>query len=264
MRWSVRAIHGFDDARNCFVEATSSSLAHTQGTRRGRRVYAISLVKCSSLILLFAVLPLEAAHVVTSSGRQINGSKISAAADGSVVLTTASGQKMTFRKGQYRRAVADKPRELAQAEKLLEDGKGGQAVALLEKVKSDYSFLAWDQRAIALLGDYYYGAGKFDEAAAEFQALENPDAAAQEKYRDALIQSGKVAAVLPALEKDIASGSREAAARAYLLRGDLKAAGGDTESARRDWLKVATFFKAQKELAKNAEEKLLNSEGVEK
>ncbi len=260
MRWSVRAIHGFDDARNCFVEATSSSLAHTQGTRRGRRVYAISLVKCSSLILLFAVLPLEAAHVVTLSGRRIEGAKISANAEGSVVLTTASGQKMTFRKGQYRRAVADKPRELAQAEKLLQDGKGEQAVALLEKVKAGYRFLAWDQRAIGLLCDYYYGAGKFAEAVAEFQALENPDATAQEKYRDALIQSGQVGAVLPALEKDIASGSREAAARAYLLRGDLKAANGDTAGARRDWLKVATFFRAQKELAVEAERKLGETE----
>ena len=167
---------------------------------------------------------------------------------------------MTFRKGQYRRAVADKPRELAQAEKLLKDGKGGQAVALLEKVKAGYRFLAWDQRAIGLLGDYYYGAGKFDEAAAEFQALENPDAAAQEKYRDALIKSGKVGAVLPALEKDIASGSREAAARAYLLRGDLKAAAGDTAGARRDYLKVATFFKAQKEAAQEAEERMSNNE----
>ncbi len=217
---------------------------------------------CSFLILLTC--SAHAAYVVTPSGRQINGSKISATADGSIVLTTAGGQKMTFRKGQYRRAVADKPRELVQAEKLLEDGQGGQAVALLEKVKAEYRFLAWDQRAIGLLGNYYYGAEKFDEAAAEFQALENLDATAQEKYRDALIKSGKVAAVLPALEKDIVAGSREAAARAYLLRGDLKAASGDTESARRDWLKVATFFKAQKELAKNAEEKLLNSEGVEK
>ena len=213
---------------------------------------------CSFLILLAC--SANAAYVVTQSGRQINGSEISATVDGSVVLTTASGQKMTFRKGQYRRAVADKPRELVQAEKLLEDGKGEQAVALLEKVKAGCRFLAWDQRAISLLGNYYYEEGKFAEAAAEFQALENPDVATQGKCRDALIQSGQAGAVLPALEKDIASGSRAAAARAYLLRGDLKAANGDTEGAARDWLKVATFFRAQKEHAAEAERKLGETE----
>ena len=112
---------------------------------------------CSFLILLAC--SAHAAYVVTQSGRQINGSAISATADGSVVLTTASGQKMTFRKGQYRRAVADKPSELARAEKLLKEGKGAQAVALLEKVKAGYRFLAWDQRATGLLGSYYYDAG---------------------------------------------------------------------------------------------------------
>jgi hypothetical protein len=39
----ARAFHG------CDVEATSSSLARTQRTRRGRRVYDISIVKCSSI-----------------------------------------------------------------------------------------------------------------------------------------------------------------------------------------------------------------------
>lgn len=218
-----------------------------------------------SLLLLGLVYAAEAAHVVTSSGRRIDGAKISATAEGAVTLTTASGQKMTFRTGQYRRAVADKPRELAQAEKLLEDGKGGQAVALLEKVKAGYRFLEWDQRAISLLANHYYEEGRFAEAVAEFQALENlDDAEVQGKYRDALIQSGQAGAVMVLIEKEIASGSRVAAAQAYLLRGDLKAAGGDREGARRDWLKVATFFKAQKEAAKNAEGKLLNSEGAEK
>ena len=45
-------------------------------------------------------------------------------------------------------------------------------------------------------------------------------------------------------------------AQAYLMRGELKAEMGDLEGARRDWLKVATFFKAQKKLAAQAEEKL--------
>ena len=71
-----------------------------------------------------------------------------------------------------------------------------------------------------------------------------------------MVKSGDTAAVLNDLEKEIATGSREAAARAYLLRGDLKAASGDAAGARRDWRKVALFFKAQKEFAEEAERKL--------
>jgi hypothetical protein len=213
----------------------------------------------NSLPVFLMVCSVDAAYVVTQSGRQINGVEISATAEGSVSLTTASGQKMTFRKGQYRKASADKPKELGRAVELLRDGKGEQAVPLLGKVKADCRFLAWDQEATRLLADYYFDSEQFAEAAAEFQALENfADPAIQSRHREALLKSGNMEAVLPALEKDIACGSREAAARAYLMRGDLKAGNGDPEGARRDWLKVATFFKAQKELAEQAEEKLAN------
>jgi predicted negative regulator of RcsB-dependent stress response len=220
----------------------------------------------NSLIVLAWVCSVEAAYVVTQSGRQINGAKISASSDGSITLTTATGQQMTFRTGQYRQAVADQPPELAQAEQLLKDGQAEQAVVLLKKVKAGYRFLAWDQKATYLLGNHFYDSGQFAEAAAEFQSLENlDDETVQAQYRDALLKSGKADAVLPVLEKDIASGSREAAARAYLMRGDLKTAAGDTEGARRDYLKVATFFKAQKEAAQEAEARMSNNElGISK
>ncbi|MEA2067956.1 MAG: hypothetical protein U9P12_02035 [Verrucomicrobiota bacterium] len=215
----------------------------------------------NSLLVVSMVFSVEAAYVVTQSGRQINGTTISATEDGSVALTTASGQKMTFRKGQYRRAGADKPKALSEAENLLKEGRGGQAVPLLKKVQAEYRFLAWDQAATLLLANHYFETGQFPDAAVGFQALENSnDPAIQARYREALLKSGNVDAMLSVLENDIACGSREAAARAYLMRGDLKAANGEAEGARRDWLKVATFFKAQKELAAEAGERILNSE----
>jgi predicted negative regulator of RcsB-dependent stress response len=215
----------------------------------------------NSLLFFLLVVSADAAYVVTLSGRQINGTEISATEDGSITLKTASGQSMTFREGQYRSAAADKPKELDQASRLLRDGKGEQAVPLLRKVKAGYRFLAWDQEAIRLLADYYFEREQYAEAAREFQALENfDDPVVQSRHREALLKSGNTDAVLPALEKDIAEGSREAAAEAYLMRGDLKAANGDSEGARRDWLKVATFFKAQNDLAEQAEQKLGNHE----
>ncbi|MEE9369688.1 MAG: hypothetical protein V3V05_12630 [Pontiella sp.] len=215
----------------------------------------------NSLLFILLVSSTHGAYVVTQSGRQINGSKISADEAGSVTLETSTGQTMTFRKGYYREAVADKPKALVQAQQLLEAGEGEQAVPLLKKIQTEYRFLAWDEKATRLLADYFYDNGHYADAAIEFQSLEHlDDPEVQARHRESLLKSGNLEQVLPALEKDIASGSREAAARAYLIRGDLKAANNNAEGARRDWLKVATFFKSQKELATEAEQKLGETE----
>ena len=207
-------------------------------------------------LLVLVTCSANAAHVITMSGRQIKGVEISATADGSVTLTTATGQTMTFRKGQYRSAATDRPKELARAEELIEVGEGERAAPLLKKVKTECRFLAWDQRAIELLADHYFETGQFAAAAAEFQLLDVQSPEALRKARAAMIQSGDAEIVLKALNEDIAHGDRAAAAKAYLTRGELKAAGGDEEGARSDWLKVALFFKAQREEAARAEEKL--------
>ena len=47
------------------------------------------------------------------------------------------------------------------------------------------------------------------------------------------------------INEDIASGSREAAARAQVVRGDMKAAGGQYEEALLDYLRTAILFRAQ-------------------
>ncbi|MDF7823223.1 hypothetical protein P4B35_04310 [Pontiellaceae bacterium B12227] len=217
----------------------------------------------SRFLILLLVASVDAAYVVNNAGRQINGTGISASEDGSVSLTTASGQTMTFRKGQYRSAAADRPPELSRAEKLLKEGHGKRAVPLLKQVKQECRFLAWDQQAIRLLADYYFSSGRFSEAVAEFQSLENQEEpAVQRTLREAMMQSGDLETVLLVLNEDIATGSREAAAQAYLMRGELKAEAGDLEGARRDWLKVITFFKAQKELAEQAEQKRSEGENI--
>jgi predicted negative regulator of RcsB-dependent stress response len=219
---------------------------------------------CGSLCVLLIVASAHAAYVVTQSGRQINGTEIAASQDGSVTLKTASGQSLTFHAGQYRAAVADKPKELDEASRLIMDGQGVQAVQLLRKVQADYRFLAWDQHATRLLADFYFETEKFAAAAKELQRLDAADdPSVQAKLREAWFRSGNVDAVLPALERDIAEGSREAAATAYLLRGDLRAANGDVDGARCDWLKVATFFKAQNESAQEAEQKLGELKGAD-
>jgi len=208
--------------------------------------------------LLLAGVSVEAAYVELNNRRKIQGVEISADAKGTVTLITATGQKMQFKKGQYRAAVADRPQEMEQISELLKKKKYAEAVALLKQVKTKYRNLGWDRKASYVLVSVLFTSGKYAEAAAE--AAEYLAQSKDEKIAalrvQALEKTGDIEKLMPALEKDIAEGSRDAAARAYLLRGDLKAKAGDFEGARLDWLKVATLFRAQKEAARQALEKL--------
>lgn len=203
----------------------------------------------------------QAAYVVNNAGRKISGREISADSDGRVTLKMSSGQVMTFQKGQYRSAVADRPKELEIGEQLMREGKGADAEPYLKLAKKKCRFLKWDQKAIQLLADYYFESGQFALAIVEFQSLDDQAIPQnQVRVREAMMKSGEARDVMRVLDEDIRSGSREAAAQAYLMRGQLKVEQGDAEGARRDWLKVVTFFKAQSEMVAEAENLLKENE----
>ncbi|QBG48730.1 hypothetical protein EGM51_15470 [Verrucomicrobia bacterium S94] len=204
----------------------------------------VVLLLCSSV---------HAAYVVNNAGRQINGTEISAAADGRITLKTAGGQLMEFQKGQYKHAVADRPKELDIARQLIETGQGEKAVPYLKLAKKKCRFLKWDQEAVQLLADYYFAAEQYDLAVEAFLELEDQSVPQnRQRLLQAMVKSGEVENALHMLDEDIRSGSRAAAAQAYLLRGKLKAGQGDPAGARRDRQKVAMFFRAQKALAEEA------------
>lgn len=211
-------------------------------------------------IFLLSVVSADAAYVVTNTGRQINGTEIAAAADGAVTLKTESGQTMTFRKGQFRSAIADRPAALDQASALMNNGKHDAAVALLNEVKVRYRSLAWDQAAIHRLADYYFASEAYTLAIREYELLLEKGPSVQEKIREAMMKSGDTSSLITALDQDISSGSRKDAAEAYLMRGSLKAERDDMDGARRDWLKVVLFFKGQAETVLQAEERLADLE----
>ncbi|MCF7848516.1 MAG: hypothetical protein K9M45_06670 [Kiritimatiellales bacterium] len=210
------------------------------------------------LALLLTAMASHAAYVELNNGRKIQGSRISVDASGTVKLTTATGQSMQFKQGQYKAAVADKPQAMDQALALAKDKKYAEAAALLKQIKTEYRLLGWDRKAAYALINILFADEKY--AAAATEAEEYLKLGQDEKigalYSQALLKSGDSTKLLPALNRDIAEGSREMAANAYLMRGDLKAAAGDKEGARLDWLKAATLFKAQKAAAQRAQEKL--------
>jgi hypothetical protein len=199
----------------------------------------------------------RAAHVVTGSGRQINGVRLTASEEGAVTLTTASGQRLTFQPGQYREAVVERPAELDKAESLLSAGDGEAAVELLETVKQEYRFLAWDLEAVGMLARHYFAQKEFSRAAAELSAVDgSTDPDLRRLFMLALMKAGEDVRLMKTLQQEIAEGSREQAAFAYLIRSEWRTAAGEDAAAKRDALKLARFFSEQEATARAAREAL--------
>lgn len=207
--------------------------------------------RISLIIMILAGVVRAAPFVINSAGNKVIGSAIKSAPDGTVLLTTLNGQTLTFRKGSYREAFADKPKEMFQVEELVKQKNLIAVAEILRRVKTDYQFLGWDQRASLMLARVYLPMKQFEDSAREYEALFAAQPALKNNlkersnYMQALLGSGRIDEVAKMVDEDIASGSREAAARAQVVRGDMKAASGQYEEALLDYLRTTILFKAQ-------------------
>jgi tetratricopeptide (TPR) repeat protein len=210
------------------------------------------------VVLFFAGAAQAKPFVINSAGSKVTGSAVKSAPDGTILLTTLNGQTLTFRKGSYRQAVADRPPELAQIDALLKQKKLSEVAGLLRQIKKEYQFLGWDQRASLMLARIYLPLQQFEESAREYEALFAVQPSLMQNlkersnYMQALLGCGRVDQVAKMIDEDIASGSREAAARAQVVRGDMKAASGQYEEALLDYLRTAILFKAQTDVLPEA------------
>lgn len=209
-------------------------------------------------VLCFAVVGQAAPYVINSAGQRIDGAAIQSAADGTISLTTLNGQTLTFRTGTYQQAFADPPQELAQVAALAKQKQYDAAAQLLEKIKTTYRFLGWDLRASQMLARVELARENFDAAANEYEKLfaVQPSLktipAERAKYMQALLGAGRVDETAALVDEDIASGSREAAARAQIVRGDMKAKSGQIEEALLDYLRTAILFEDQTDVLPEA------------
>lgn len=214
--------------------------------------------RISLIIILLVGLARAAPFVINSAGSKVVGSAIQSAPDGTILLTTLNGQTLTFRKGSYRQAVADKPPELAQIDALLKQKKLKTVAERLRQIKKNYQFLGWDQRASLMLARIYLPLEQFEASVCEYEALFEAKPSLMQNlkersnYMQALLGSGHVEVVAKMIDKDIASGSREAAARAQVVRGDMKMKNEQVEEALFDYLRTAILFKAQEEVQPEA------------
>lgn len=200
------------------------------------------------MVWLTAAGVLQAAYVVTPQGQTIQGSDIRSRANGDIVLTTDKGP-LTFTKGSYVRAVADEPADYRKAQQLAAAKKYDESVRLLKDIVLQYKNLQWDHRARMTLAEVYAQQGDLDNARLTYdeifrvmpKAKEMPEVAWP--YREVMLRSGKYAILEPELNTLIQSGDREEAARAQIMRGDMKKAQGQLEPAVMDYMRTMVFFK---------------------
>lgn len=189
-----------------------------------------------------------APYVVLKNGKKQAGITIKALRDGSIILETTAGSQK-FSKDQVVRAVADRPPEIASAQQKMKAKDFQGAVGDLEKVVTDYRFLQWDIEASKLLMQVYPMVGNHAKVIEMYEALDEADVgpSSQIAYFQALLNQKKYDKLDGLLDKTIASGERSAAAVAQNIRGDIKVAQGDMESAVLDYLKTALVYKSEKE-----------------
>jgi len=192
----------------------------------------------------------DAAIVVLPTGNRVEGTDIRASRTGDIILTTPAGQR-TFAKGQYTKAIADKPASFDQARTLAGQGKHDEAIALLEKIATDYRFLDWDNSALAAIAQVHTSRGEHKAAVETYDRLlrQAPelkeDSNLQWTYRSALLSAQMYDKLAPSLDLAISKGSRTDAAKAQIMRGDIRMAKGEIDAAVQDYLRSAILFETE-------------------
>lgn len=206
-----------------------------------------------SAFLMGVILSLsaDAAYVLLKNGRRMSGTDIRVKPNGDVVLQASSGP-LTFPANQVAQAVADKPASFDQAMALAKAGKNDQAAMLLEKIAKSYVKLGWDIKAYKELGRIYVSQGEPSKAVQSYEKLFRVNEASKKDtdtligYREALFAAKQYDKLKLKLDEAAASGSRAEAARAQIMRGDIKAASGDLEGAALDYFRTAILFESEK------------------
>ena len=196
---------------------------------------------------------LFAAYVILPNKTKIQGKDIRAKLDGSIVLETSSGSR-TFMRNQYLKAVANRPKELDRAAALAKEKKFDESIAILQKVVTKYKHLEWDLHSMEILIRLF--ASKGDDAQVvktyeKYVELRKEDDTPKDllfNYFQGLMSLKQYSKLAPQLDALIYNSERGLAARAQLLRGDLKTHQNKLESAVLDYMRTALLFESEVQL----------------
>jgi len=169
----------------------------------------------------------------------------------------ANNIEVTVTPDKISRLDIPKPKELTDAEALIKNGNGAQAIPMLNKIIEEYLKLNWDATASRLLADAYIAN---NDAAGAINVCEkiiagDPEAAylgeMAPSYWKALLMGDRLSKLSENVTKAIKSGDRSASAFALILRGDMIRKESDTnenasKALRDGYLRVVTLYKSVK------------------
>ena len=208
-------------------------------------------------LVLGLALTASAAYVEMVDGSRREGSDIRARNDGTIILTTPQGQ-ITFQRGQYAKAVADKPADFDRARQLAAQKNYDEALKLLDTVIQNYRFLEWDNNARVVRAQVLSAKGDATGAAEAYDQMfrtapdMRKDSAVLWAYFSAMVDAKQFDKLSPQLDELIKKGSRPDAAKAQILRGDIKMSQANVEGAVLDYLRSAILFESEKSVQPEA------------
>jgi tetratricopeptide (TPR) repeat protein len=211
----------------------------------------------AAVYLTVSVVAAQAQYVILNDGTRMEGTSIRVRSNGDVTLSRPGGD-VTYTRGQYREAWGPRPAEMDQARQLLEARQFDQAIPLLEDVLTNSRNLGWDQEALMMIGRAQAGKGDYSAAISSFERLfrENPSRrehpATRWAYFNSLLGAEQYERLEPLLDDLIAKGDRAEAARAQIMRGDIKKQRGLTEEALLDYLRTVILFDAVRDVQPEA------------
>lgn len=197
------------------------------------------------------------AFVILTNDQRIEGSAIRARPDGTIVLVTATGQ-VEYPPSRVKQAVAPRPPEFDQAVAHLQARRFDEGIKLLRNVVAKSRFLTWDENASKLIGRAQAEKGDLPEAVKAYEEhLRMFPRAEQDSewlwgYFNALLPAREFDKLEPRLNKLIAEGGRRDAARAQVMRGDIRLENNQVEAAVLDYLRAVMFYESEKDVLPTA------------
>ena len=101
-------------------------------------------------LLIVTTSAFSEAYVVLKDHGKIVGESVRLRSNGDVVLTTSAG-KVTYRKGVYIKAVAERPKRYDEALSWAKKGEYRKAESALKRIVKSYEGLEWDLEAMEAL-----------------------------------------------------------------------------------------------------------------
>ncbi|MFO1489655.1 MAG: tetratricopeptide repeat protein [Kiritimatiellia bacterium] len=197
--------------------------------------------------------------ILKVENRQIDGQTISGSPTGEITIIDTAGGKFTFKREEIKTLFVDPPAEWGTATQAAAAGQLDAALTACNAVIQRYPGLLYDTKAGDLAIQILIKQKKAEEAAALAARVIRSNAAAlqsdpgfQAAYWKALLATGKTAQLGELLNTAIQKGSREEAARAQLLRGDIRASENKHKEAILDYLRTAVLYEAQTDVQPEA------------